>query len=983
MKIRALLIALLLFAPLLPAYAATPPKAGAICSKAGITKNYNGKKYTCIKSGKKLVWNKGVVIKVVTQAPAPTVTITATPSPAPTGTITATPQPSATPTPVLTTSPTPSPTEIVEDSGVTPTFENAGGDGWKLKLLTSTSLQFTFWAKDFRSYKAEAFPNKDMAAIPVFRTGVIKSRLYKTDVRIENLLCDKSNFYLIRVTIYSKSDGTGKFMEGLWTIPLTSSCVESINLQSVEMQTRPSIRNSNSEACKLLDARKTKIQRNNVGFPLLLDLLPSQGIMKLAFVPIDFSDSVGDTNSMNIMNDQIQKLKQWYQDYSAGKLKVESRSSNTWFRAPKPSSEYKTGKNLPYVSAGGFNDQWKAYIQEFIDSTGNEMNFEGVQGILFFFPVKNNLQITEAIQLRGETFRTNQGNIKLYVDAPGRYIYGGLSILDEPFSRLYGYWIHELLHSQGISLHAPHNSGQISVSNQFGDSFALDAWETFLLDWFDEEQIFCSPLKVGDQAIALLEPIDIPGRGTRIAIVPLTNTTALVVEARRNAGYSKDWPNTSFGSFVYLVDTTKDNDRSAECCGDWGNEQTWSKWAYLLIPEGRTSFRTDVDLPSMDLYQRYLLRSGDRVLFDGVEIKSLEIGKFDAIQMRRIGESIGTPVGNATGVIRPKEIDKVVSLTDLGEGERSTSYWAWKSASSRAAGPDQKLSSDRDIDTKIELGPQTTLDLSNLETSILRSSRMWKSFRQPLRVVFIYFTFLDLSWAKERLKVLTGSTKDRELDSLCSGETLCSNSKLFIGVNGEALIATSVPNNSGSTNSLVVGANEAREFNRAIQRANMLDSDTLATSGCCIFENGPTWFLEGLLEFSSLVSLNLNSYKDYFSKRQLVVDDLKTKKLTIQQIQDLLQSTDTEVTRNYSIELQRQIGLIAVEILSAFKSHEIVFQVLKMKNASRATNDPYFEAGFNNKVKIGPEDPGTYPFGLDWEKAKYNLAQAIYKLLNN
>ena len=38
-------------------------KAGAKCSKAGATSTSAGKKYTCIKSGKNLVWNKGVTVK--------------------------------------------------------------------------------------------------------------------------------------------------------------------------------------------------------------------------------------------------------------------------------------------------------------------------------------------------------------------------------------------------------------------------------------------------------------------------------------------------------------------------------------------------------------------------------------------------------------------------------------------------------------------------------------------------------------------------------------------------------------------------------------------------------------------------------------------------------------------------------------------------------------------------------------------------------
>ena len=60
------LIVLLLAISLLgvsPAQAAA--KAGSKCSKAGATTTVSGKKYTCIKSSGKLVWNKGVMIKKV------------------------------------------------------------------------------------------------------------------------------------------------------------------------------------------------------------------------------------------------------------------------------------------------------------------------------------------------------------------------------------------------------------------------------------------------------------------------------------------------------------------------------------------------------------------------------------------------------------------------------------------------------------------------------------------------------------------------------------------------------------------------------------------------------------------------------------------------------------------------------------------------------------------------------------------------------
>ena len=78
------------------ASAAKTPKTGAPCTKLKATQIYKGKKYTCIKSGKKLVWNKGVVVKVT---PTPSQTASATPeapTPSPTPTRTPTPTPSAT-----------------------------------------------------------------------------------------------------------------------------------------------------------------------------------------------------------------------------------------------------------------------------------------------------------------------------------------------------------------------------------------------------------------------------------------------------------------------------------------------------------------------------------------------------------------------------------------------------------------------------------------------------------------------------------------------------------------------------------------------------------------------------------------------------------------------------------------------------------------------------------------------------------------------
>ena len=64
-KVLAVLVAVSLLG-IAPAQAATKP--GSKCAKAGATINSAGKKFTCIKSSGKLVWNKGVTIKKSTGA---------------------------------------------------------------------------------------------------------------------------------------------------------------------------------------------------------------------------------------------------------------------------------------------------------------------------------------------------------------------------------------------------------------------------------------------------------------------------------------------------------------------------------------------------------------------------------------------------------------------------------------------------------------------------------------------------------------------------------------------------------------------------------------------------------------------------------------------------------------------------------------------------------------------------------------------------
>ncbi len=68
------------------AHAATQAKPGTKCVKLNSTQTVGTKKFTCVKSGTKLVWNKGIVV-ASRPTPVPTTSVSNEPSATPGATI--------------------------------------------------------------------------------------------------------------------------------------------------------------------------------------------------------------------------------------------------------------------------------------------------------------------------------------------------------------------------------------------------------------------------------------------------------------------------------------------------------------------------------------------------------------------------------------------------------------------------------------------------------------------------------------------------------------------------------------------------------------------------------------------------------------------------------------------------------------------------------------------------------------------------------
>ena len=140
---------------LLPASAVSAQKVtpGSSCKVLNQKVVYQTKSYTCIKSGKKLVWNKGVAIKIPTPTPTPIPTPTPTPTPIPTPTLVPIP------------TPTPTPTKDVDD--VQKVVDDIRKNALTLSYSNTATFKFVFQAPT--SIEVEEKTKRSlMNAIPVF-----------------------------------------------------------------------------------------------------------------------------------------------------------------------------------------------------------------------------------------------------------------------------------------------------------------------------------------------------------------------------------------------------------------------------------------------------------------------------------------------------------------------------------------------------------------------------------------------------------------------------------------------------------------------------------------------------------------------------------------------------------------------------------------------------------------------------------------------
>lgn len=396
------------------------------------------------------------------------------------------------------------------------------------------------------------------------------------------------------------------------------------------------------EVCKIPDGRPQSMKTlppglpslaamgmANVGFPLSRDIIPVRGAANLVVIPGTFGDlNAIPSDPMTFLGPQLEKMTQWSEFWSQGTFRYEFQVVEQWQEVSANSMDYPIRLDFSKPAAGQNRDVtvFRRLANQVVKTVGTQVDWEATQGMLVFFPPEID-SIDQDWGGRGtEWIRTPAGEKQLFYWGGGRYHNqpsGGLSAQVKR-DYLWSYWIHELIHSQGVMLHAPGNGfvtglGQAQYPRGDNGKFsgALDAWELFMLGWIKDEQVHCVDGRdIDTDSLAILTPQEIYAGERKIIVIRTGRYEGIVVESRRPIGYSEKWGVKDSGLLIYALNLKVMNDRTGESTGaDMGNNPAFDKWAYYLPPNNKAGLENSAD------FEDFIVKEGDTITHGGVTIE--------------------------------------------------------------------------------------------------------------------------------------------------------------------------------------------------------------------------------------------------------------------------------------------------------------------------------------------------------------------------
>ena len=156
------------------------------------------------------------------------------------------------------------------------------------------------------------------------------------------------------------------------------------------------------------------------------------------------------------------------------------------------------------------------------------------------------------------------------------------------------------------------------MGNEGGITRELSGWLRFVAGWIPNEKIFCKTKDNLKQTNLTLVPLSSEKDGVKMAVIPVSDTKAIVIESRRSSKFSCKNPIIGDGVLVYTYD---------------GNFTHGEEFLKPIFPSERPVLRSTCLTPSSaDL----LLHEGDGVTINGVSIEVLSSKNYDKVIIKLV-----------------------------------------------------------------------------------------------------------------------------------------------------------------------------------------------------------------------------------------------------------------------------------------------------------------------------------------------------------
>lgn len=294
---------------------------------------------------------------------------------------------------------------------------------------------------------------------------------------------------------------------------------------------------ANSSACQL----KSDIGREaNLGHEVDPSYLSSTGNVNLAIIYTTYTDAPGDDRAFaEYEKTQFPNIVNFYSKASYGKLNISLTSIPKYYNINKPSASY----NLMAMNQ---TSRFADVVLDAVNASKNEYDFSKVDGVLVVMPSSSKAVDLGAtgvlIQVAGKTLQ--QGITAAYINPSN-----GVPV--EP-----NFLVHEIGHSFGLP--HPLAQGRGYVWNvmfwEIVPAPDLFGWEKFKLRWIEPSQVDCLAAIPADVVTNYLEATSIASANSKLAVLKLSDTKALVIESRRKSELDDLLPSEE-GILVYTVET--------------------------------------------------------------------------------------------------------------------------------------------------------------------------------------------------------------------------------------------------------------------------------------------------------------------------------------------------------------------------------------------------------------------------------------------